>query len=107
MPLYSYQYLDSKGKKLAGIIEAQNDREAKDKLREQGLLIINVLLKSKGRGKQSLKKEALLTFTVQLSQLVSAGIPLYESLITIEEQIRKESFHRIILSICEQIKMGI
>ncbi len=107
MPLYHYQHIDTKGKKRSGFIEAQGDREAKDKLREQGLLITQLTLKTKVNSKQNLKGDHLLAFTVQLSQLLNAGIPLYESLIAIEEQVRSESFHRIILSLCEQIKTGI
>ena len=59
------------------------------------------ILKRKSQG------QSLLTFTVQLSQLVNAGVPLYQSLIAIEEQYRKEPFHRVLLSLCEQIKAGI
>ena len=47
-----------------------------------------------------------MAFTVQLAQLLNAGIPLYESLIALEEQYRGEASHRVILSLCEQIKAG-
>ncbi|MBA3722476.1 MAG: type II secretion system F family protein [Parachlamydiaceae bacterium] len=106
MPLYQYQYVDQ-GKKKSGLVEAQSDKEAKEKLREQGYLVLQLSLKSKISGKQNLKGDNLLAFTVQLSQLVNAGIPLYESLIAIEEQTRGESYHRVVLSLCEQIKMGV
>lgn len=43
---------------------------------------------------------------MQLSQLLNAGVPLYESLIALEEQYRGEVCHRVILSLCEQIKAG-
>ena len=43
---------------------------------------------------------------MQLAQLLNAGIPLYESLQALEEQYRGESCHRVILSLCEQIKAG-
>jgi len=63
-------------------------------------------LKVSGSSRENLKGNSLLDFTVQLSQLVNAGIPLYESLLALEEQYRGEAFHRIILSLCEQIKAG-
>jgi general secretion pathway protein F len=106
MPLYQYQYVDSLGKRRSGAIEAQGDREAKEKLREQGFLVTQLQVKSKISKKQNLKGDNLLAFTVQLSQLINAGIPLYESLIAIEEQSRSDSYHRIILSLCEQIRSG-
>lgn len=106
MPLYQYQYVDSQGKRRSGVIEAQADREAKEKLREQGVLVTQLQIKTKVNKKQNLKGDNLLAFTVQLSQLINAGVPLYESLIAIEEQARGESYHRIVLSLCEQIRTG-
>ena len=106
MPLYQYQYVDAQGKRRTGAIEAQGDREAKAKLREQGVLVTQLQAKSKINKKQNLKGDNLLAFTVQLSQLINAGVPLYESLTAIEEQSRGDSYHRIILSLCEQIRAG-
>jgi len=106
MAIYQYQALSVQGKKLKGHIEAHNEREAKDLLREQGSLVTKLILKEKGNSKQKLSGENLLAFTVQLSQLVSAGVPLYESLVAIEEQYRQEPYHPIILRLGEQIKAG-
>lgn len=106
MPLYQYQYVDALGKKRSGAIEAQGDREAKEKLRDQGFLVTRLQAKSKVSKNQNLKGDNLLAFTMQLSQLINAGVPLYESLTAIEEQARSDSYHRVILSICEQIRSG-
>lgn len=106
MPLYHYQAVDYSGKKKNGYIEAHNEKEARSILREKGLMISQLGTKSALSGKQNLKKEQLMTFTLQLSQLVGAGVPLYESLVALEEQYKSDSFHRIILSLCEQIKAG-
>ncbi|MFI0435145.1 MAG: type II secretion system F family protein [Parachlamydiaceae bacterium] len=107
MPLYQYQYVDSSGKRKSGSIEAQGDREAKEKLRAQGFLITSLQAKNKVSKKQNLKGDYLLAFTVQLSQLINAGVPLYESLTAIEEQSRSDPYHRVILSLCEQIRSGV
>lgn len=106
MPVYHYHALDALGKKKKGFIEAHSEKEAKNILREKGLMVSQLLLKTKSASDQKLKGENLMTFTVQLSQLVGAGIPLYESLIALEEQYRQEAFHQIILSLCERIKAG-
>ena len=106
MPLYHYQALESDGKKRSSFIEAHNEREAKDILRQQGLMIVNLSEKNNTTSKQKLKGESLVTFTLQLSQLVNARLPIYESLMVLEEQYRQESYHRIILSLSEQIKAG-
>lgn len=106
MALYQYQALDAQGKRKNGFIEAQSDKEAKDKLREMGMMVMNVSIKTRVSRRQNLSGENLLSFTLQLSQLVGAGVPLYESLTAIEQQCRQEPYHRIILSLCEQIKAG-
>jgi general secretion pathway protein F len=106
MPLYHYQYVDTSGKKKSGTIDAQGDKEARDKLRGQGFLVTQMQVKNRINRKQNLKGDHLLAFTVQLSQLINAGVPLYESLVAIEEQARGDAYHRVILSLCEQIRSG-
>lgn len=106
MPLYQYQSLDSLGKKRSGMIEGQNERDAREKLREKGLMVTNLKSKNATRSRENLKGDHLLGFTILLGQLLNAGIPLYESLVTIEEEYRHEPFHRVIMSLCEQVKSG-
>lgn len=106
MPLYAYQALNGQGKKIKGTLEAETSREAKEKLREQGLMVSLLSLSSVISRKHNLHGDSLVTFTMQLGQLLSGGIPLYESLMALEDQFRSEPGHRVILSICEQIKRG-
>lgn len=106
MPLYHFNALDSQGKKRKGLLEAHSEKEAKDKLREQNLMIVKLSLKVNLTSRQNLRGDHLLTFTIQLFQMLNAGIPLYEALVAIEEQYRNEPYHRILLSLCEQIKSG-
>ena len=106
MPLYHYQAIDSKGKKMKGFLEAFNEQDAKLKLKEQGVFLTALSAKSALLSKQNLKGENLVNFTTLLSQLVSSGIPLYESLLAIEEQFRGAPFHRILLSLTDQVKGG-
>lgn len=106
MPLYQYQALDIHGKRKKGLIEAQNEKDAKGKLREMGVMVTALTPKTAMASRQNLKGEKLVAFTLQLSQLVGAGVPLYESLMAIEGQSRNEPYHRVVLSLCEQIKAG-
>lgn len=106
MPIYQYQSLDSAGKKRTGMIEGQNERDARERLREKGLMVTKLTSKSSTSSRQNLKGEHLLGFTILLGQLLNAGIPLYESLVTIEDEYHQEPFHRVIMSLCEQVKSG-
>ncbi len=106
MPLYTYQALDSKGKKKSGLIDAHSERDARGRLRDQGVMVTTIEEKKGAVSKENMNSEQLLAFTMQLAQLVNAGVPIYESLIALEEQYRNERFNRIILSLCEEIKAG-
>lgn len=110
MPNFRYRYINPKGQKRTGQIEAAHLGEAKEKLRSQNVLFISLeeqrAKKFWTTKKVQIKKEILIAITSQLAQLLKAGIPLYESLLSLEEQYRGEVFHPILLSLCEQIKAG-
>lgn len=106
MPLFQYHALTKQGKKLSGVLEAGSSGEAKDKLRAQGYLLTALQPISQSKGKGLLKGDQLVSFTTLLSQLVAAGMPLFESLMAIEEQYQGERFHSILVSLCEDIKGG-
>jgi general secretion pathway protein F len=106
MATYLYQYLSKSGRKRRGIVDASTEAEAKAKLRAQGLLVTRLALQGRGRGRRHLSGQGLLNFTLQLGQLLRAGIPVYESLSALEEQYRGEKIHPILVQICEEIKSG-
>lgn len=110
--LFSYQYIDSKGHKKKGSLDVPSIVEAKEKLRSQGLIVLS-LVEVTGQRRLIFKKkettlhpEILITFTTQLSQLLTAGMPLYESLVTLEEQYAQEKFQPLLTTLCDQIKGG-
>jgi type II secretory pathway component PulF len=112
MVLFSYRYINTKGKKRSSMIDADSLVEAKEKLRAQKIYVLTLFEKknrnlfSFSRKNKHLAGEYLVTFTLQLSQLLIAGLPLYESLLSLEEQYRNEFFHSLILSLSERIKRG-
>lgn len=106
MPIYKYQALDPKGARRTGVMEALSADEAKERLRSQDLMVTQISEKKGIASKENLRGEELVSFTLQISQLLKAGIPLYESLIAMEAQYRGESTHRIVMSLGNQIKAG-
>lgn len=112
MPVFHYQYLNLGGKKQIGTVEADSELDAKEKLRRQGTIVLSLSSGNKKssswhqKRKSSLRGKDLTTFTTQLGHLLTAGVPLYESLISLEEQYRQEAFHPVLLSLCERIKSG-
>ncbi len=106
MAQFSYQALDASGARQSGIMEALSEREARERLRAQNLMLTAIKQKSSFSRRERLQGEALTAFTMQLAQLVSAGMPLYESLMALEEQGRNDAHHRILLSLCDQVRAG-
>jgi general secretion pathway protein F len=112
MALFHYRYIDPKGKKKSGIIDAEGISDAKERLRAQKIIVLSLEPCSKKKipffrkHKDQITGDHLIMFTTQLSQLLIAGMPLYESLLCLEEQYRHEPFHSLIHTLCEQIKKG-
>ncbi len=106
MPLFRYQALTGDGRKSAGVIDADTYPLAKERLRKQQLMVMRLSLIDKNQKEIVLTPPLLLAFTRELSQLLSAGLPLYESLLTIEEKYRKHKAHSLFLDLCDRLKGG-
>lgn len=105
MPLFRYRALTETGKKIAGVIDADSLDLAKERLRRDQILVTQ-LDSVQNRREVSLSPQMLLTFTRELGQLLNAGLPLYESLLTIEEKYRKTRSHPLFLDLCDRLKGG-
>ncbi len=107
MPLYRYHSISDLGKKIRGIIDADSLTSAKEKLRKDHILITDIALLDHQKRETRIPFSSLLDFTRILEQLLLAGIPLYESLIIIEEKYRRHRFHPILIDFCDALKTGI
>jgi general secretion pathway protein F/type IV pilus assembly protein PilC len=106
MTLYTYRALTRQGQKSEGSIEAESLAAAKEKVRSMQLMLTSIEVQKRALKKQQLSKENLMIFTSQLSQLLASKIPIYESLLALEEQARNEPFHPVLLGLTERIKRG-
>ena len=82
MGLFTYRALDKGGRGVKGILDADSLEQAKEVLRQKDVLVTS--LKEASRGSIRLKMELILSFTRDLAGLLRSGLPLYESLLTIE-----------------------
>src|SRR5581483_4438185 len=104
MPTYKYEAMDTSGGEVKDSVEALNEDEAQQKIRQMGYFvtkIVEVAGSSKGKkGKPKSKKKGkaftiggvsakqLCTFTRQFSTLQDAGLPVLRSLRILEHQMR-------------------
>ncbi len=106
MPIYAYKAFNTESIAVTGDIDADTERDARLQLRERRLMLTHISLKVQKKRVRHFSPQNRVTFTIQLSQILNAGIPLYDGLRSIEEQYRGDKQHYIILALCEQIKSG-
>lgn len=108
MPAFSYQAMTAQGKKTRGVLEADSDRAARKKLRDKGLIPLDI--KQIGAKNQWLSvriSQAELTlFTRQMATLMAAGIPLDEALEGVAEQTQKDKVRSLILGVRSKVLEG-
>src|SRR5690606_4843237 len=106
MGLFRYKALDERGKNMKGMIDAESLQEAKQKLVRRQILVIEVFPLEEKKEKNSFPRSELLSLTRELSRLLEAGLPLYESLTSLEEKYRKARMHELLLDLSDQIRSG-
>ncbi|MBY0529822.1 MAG: type II secretion system F family protein [Rhabdochlamydiaceae bacterium] len=106
MPLFRYRALSTEGKNYSGVIDADSFNLAKERLRKQQILVTDLVLLKTHLQEITLDPPLLLLFTRELAQLLRAGLPLYESLVTIEEKYRKHKSHPLLIDLCDHLKGG-
>ncbi len=118
MAVFQYKGLDGGGAAVAGIIDADNPKSARSKLRKQGFFPTDIWEKQSRKGKGLSLEVDLSRFTDrvsikdisamtgQLSTLVGAGIPIVEALTALIEQIEKPKMESTLRDIRERVNQG-
>lgn len=106
MPLFRYLAVNKQGKKIKGVVDADSFLLAKEKLRKQQILVTEVVELKRNKKEISLPRSVLFAFTRDLAQLLKAGLPLYESLVTVEEKHQEHPSHALFLDLCDRLKSG-
>lgn len=106
MALFQYTALNPNGKKMVGFINADSLEQAKEQLRKRQVLVTNLVLYKKQPADQTLTSPLLLNLTLDLYVLLRAGLPLYDSLLILEEKYCRTKAHSLLLNLCDQVKEG-
>ncbi len=115
MALFAYKARDNKINQIVqGTVEAINADIAADILGEKGYLIIDLKKKSQSglKGKflnsfsEKVKAKDLVVFMHQLSVLISAEIPIVQSLKILEKQIEQKYFRKVISEVAADVERG-
>ncbi len=109
MTAFQYHALDASGETKKGIIEADSERQARDSVRQQGLIPTHVQLVKSNRGfgrAQRLQTADLALLTRQMATLLSAGIPIDEALQGVIEQTEKNKVTEILIGLRAKVTQG-
>ncbi|GLO40537.1 type II secretion system protein F [Pseudomonas putida] len=111
MALFRYQAQDAKGVRQRGTVEASGARQARQTLREQGLLVLSMsplgaspMARLLARSTLSLARRSLLTR--QLATLLHAGVPLTEALQAVAEQSTPRHVRQVLRGVAERVAEG-
>lgn len=116
MAAFEYKALDAKGKQKKGTIEGDNARQVRQRLKEQGMIPVEVMeakakaAKSSGGSvgfKRGIKTAELALITRQLSTLVQSGMPLEECLKAVSEQAEKPRIRTMIAAVRSKSRKAI
>ncbi len=130
MPVYEYKGINSKGKTVRGVKEADGPKALKKLLKKEGIFLTDLYEEKAGSAKkkklsgkkdegsllqkefdfqkyfQRVSLEEVALFTRQLATLLNAGIPLLESLNALVDQTENEKFKRILSQLKERVNEG-
>ncbi len=122
MPQFRYSARGAGGAATSGTLAAQDQKDAVAQLRRQGLTPLSMeedgkAGKASSRGffasfgakkdpKPRVKSDDLVIFTRQFATMISAGIPILESLSILAEQMADPGFRRALERIVEAIRSG-
>ena len=107
MPLFRYKAINAHGKKEIGLMSADSITLAKEKLYRQKVLVTHLVYHKKKSTEMTLPPTLILNLTRDLYVLLRASLPLYDSLLILEEKYRRSKLHTLFLTLCDQIKEGV
>ena len=118
MPGYHFTAVNLTGQEQKGMIEAENEKHARQLLRDRSLIPIQVRSAQGKRGgnresvfakmltPRKLSSKEIAQFTRQFATLLAAGLPLEESLVAVAEQTEKSRLKGLILSVRGKVLEG-
>ena len=121
MEAFTYKGI-SAGKYIEGEVEALNQEEASHKLKEQKIIITNLIrskkkkgeAKAKGKkgggfsfGKKKVKVEEILIFSKQFATMVKAGLPILQVLSMLRDQLEGPGIKEVVEDIRKSLEGGV
>ncbi len=116
MPVFEYKGVTAKGKKVSGVQDGESLKIVRGRLKKEGVVVLDIRegasLRSARRGTTSLtfarrvKLTDLANATRQLATLLSAGLPLMESLAVLVDQEENDGLKGALSTVRDAVREG-
>ncbi len=122
MPTFKYEAMDTSGGEVKDSIEASNEDEAQQKIRQMGYFVTKITEMQTGKAKAKkrtgkrkkgqvftiggVSSKLLCTFTRQFSTLQDAGLPVLRSLRILEGQMRPGALKNALIDVVDDVESG-
>ncbi|MCD6034593.1 MAG: type secretion system family protein [Rickettsiales bacterium] len=108
MPVYNYIALNEKGRRIKGRLNAANEIDLEDRLKDLGIALIEAkpISEKRSRFAGSIGIQDLIMMCIHLEQLERAGVPLLETLSDLRDSTDSLSFKNLLTDIYEAVKGG-
>ena len=118
MAVFEYKGMTAQGKTVAGIVDADSPRMARQKLRTEGIYATEVYLEKEHKRSrlsgdvsidrffQGIGKQDVAILTRQLATLLKAGLPLVTSLNALADQIDNARLKKVVTQVRERVNEG-
>ena len=116
VPVYEYRALNATGRTVKGIIDADSSKSARLKLRRNGIFPIELHEETAARSEKReldllrflrrIKLQETAVMVRQGSTLLSAGLPLIESLTAVIDQVPNPALKKIMTQVRERVNEG-
>lgn len=114
MPIFEYKGINQAGKSVRNTIDADSIRNARARLKKEGIFVVE--LKDKQKAKQNAKKKVIASGSVnvedraamtrQLATLLKANIPLVEALAATSDQVENQVLKEAVSDIKNMVNEG-
>ncbi len=113
MPAFKYTARNTEGRTETGTMSGRHQGDVINDLRKRGLVVLDIreMADKSKRGslfkvRPSARSDQLVIFTRQLSTMISAGVPLLESLEVLEEQAGTAGFKLVLGTVIDSVRGG-
>ncbi len=114
MPIYNYKVKDSRGTVLEGAVEADNEAQASDILREHGyqMLVLTerdapTLASRRFTFSRRVSPKDVVIFSRQLSVMISASVSIVRALRSAARQTGSQKLHAMVLDVANEVEGGV